>query len=175
MQRFSALGIRIDRRPQGEVAVIVLDAQGIGPEALAARRTIRRILGLDTEATEFRLEFGSTADAPDKLAILSRSMLEMIGELSFGIEPPRRHLEEGWVRPAPELAGTWVPPIIRVQSSEARPEEAYAAVPYNGHWFWIEQSDFASKRLFTFLSLLTSLAETGSSPSAPLITVDTGG
>jgi len=36
-------------------------------------------------------------------------------------------------------------------------------------------SDFPSKRRFSFLLLLTSLAETGASPAAPLITVGTGG
>ncbi len=175
VQRSSALGIRIDRRPNGDIAIIVLDTQSDESEILEARRTIRRLLGLDPTAKEFRLEYGAVAGDSGQIAILSRSLLEIIGELSFGIEVPPRHLEEGWVRPAPSFTGAWVPPTIRVHSSENRPEEAYAAVSYQGYWFWIDHSDFASKRLFTFLVFLGSLAESGTSPTAPLITVNTGG
>jgi hypothetical protein len=39
------------------------------------------------------------------------------------------------------------------------------------HWFWIDNRDFRSKSIFSFLLLLTSLAETGVTPQAPVITV----
>lgn len=42
---------------------------------------------------------------------------------------------------------------------------------YRQHWFWIDQRDFRSKSIFTFLLLLTSLAETGMVPQAPVMTV----
>ena len=38
---------------------------------------------------------------------------------------------------------------------------------YNDHWFWIDNRDFRSKGIFTFLLLLTSLAQTGVVPQAP--------
>jgi hypothetical protein len=44
-------------------------------------------------------------------------------------------------------------------------------VPYKGHWYWIDDADVASKRIFTFLMILFSLAETGQSTAAPVVTV----
>jgi len=44
-------------------------------------------------------------------------------------------------------------------------------VPYLGYWYWIDQADIASKRTFTFLMILFSLAETGQSAAAPVVTV----
>ncbi len=55
------------------------------------------------------------------------------------------------------------------------PDDAFVTIRYRDLWFWIDDRDFASKRRFSFMLLLTSLAETGASPSAPLITVGAGG
>ena len=60
---------------------------------------------------------------------------------------------------------------MRIHSGDAPPAKAFVAVQYNGHWFWIDNGDFRSKGVFTFLLLLTSLAQTGVVPQAPVITV----
>jgi hypothetical protein len=44
-------------------------------------------------------------------------------------------------------------------------------VPYKDHWYWIDDTDLDSKRIFTFLMILFSLAETGQAPAAPVVTV----
>ncbi len=54
---------------------------------------------------------------------------------------------------------------------EREPANAYAAVPYKGYWYWIDDNDIASKRIFTFLMILFSLAETGQPTAAPIVTV----
>jgi hypothetical protein len=60
---------------------------------------------------------------------------------------------------------------VKIHSGDAPPAQAFAAVPYNGHWFWIDNGDFRSKGVFTFLLLLTSLAQTDVVPQTPIITV----
>jgi hypothetical protein len=62
---------------------------------------------------------------------------------------------------------------VEIRSGTSVPETTYASVPYKGHWYWIEDTDLASKRTFTFLLILFSLAETGQSPAAPVVTVPT--
>jgi len=44
-------------------------------------------------------------------------------------------------------------------------------VPFKGYWYWIDDTDIASKRIFTFLMILFSLAETGQSTAAPVVTI----
>lgn len=174
IQRSSAIDIRIDRRPDGEVAVLVIKRGDPGPVA-EARRRVRDILDVGAEVTEFRLEYGAIADRPDAVAMLTRSLLEIIGEFSFGVEVPHQHLEQGRCRPAPQFEGPWQPPTMKIHSGSDQPSDAFVAVRYRDLWFWIDDTDFPSKRRFSFLLLLTSLAETGASPAAPLITVGTGG
>ena len=62
-------------------------------------------------------------------------------------------------------------PLVRILPVRRQPPDAYAAVPYKGYWYWIDDTDAASKRTFTFLMILFSLAETGQSTAAPVVTV----
>jgi len=64
-------------------------------------------------------------------------------------------------------------PLVHIRSGPEEPPDAYAAVPCKGHWYWIDDNDVASKRTFTFLMILFSLAETGQSSAAPVVTAPT--
>jgi hypothetical protein len=44
-------------------------------------------------------------------------------------------------------------------------------VRYRDYWFWIDDRDVYSRRVFTFLMMFTSIAETGVAPQAPIITI----
>ena len=46
-------------------------------------------------------------------------------------------------------------------------------MPYRGYWFWIDDRDMASKRLFSFLMFLFTLVETGGKETAPVLTIPT--
>jgi len=174
IQRSSAIDIRIDHQADGDVAILVLERGELGA-VTEARRRVREILGVGAEVDEFQLQYGSLPDRPAAVAMLTRSLLEIIGEFSFGIEVPPQHVEEGRCLGSPDLEGSWVPPTMRIRSGSNEPDDAFVAVRYHDLWYWIDDRDFASKRRFSFLLLLTSLAESGASPAAPLITVGAGG
>jgi hypothetical protein len=65
------------------------------------------------------------------------------------------------------------PPLVHIRSGSSEPAEACAAARCKGNWFWIDESGIASKRTFTFLKILFSLAETGQGTTAPVVTVAT--
>jgi hypothetical protein len=67
-----------------------------------------------------------------------------------------------------------VAPLIRIHSSPENPRDAFAAVPYQQDWYWIDDKDLASKRLFSFIMFLFTLTETGDRQGAPIITVPVG-
>jgi hypothetical protein len=173
IQRSSAIGMRIDRLRGDRVAVIVLQRGEIGPVE-EARRNVRGILQLERDTDEFEIRYGSIPETSSEIAMLTRSILEIIGEFSFGIEVPLRHVEEGRVLAAPGFDGPWSPPSVRICSGDDEPDDAFVAIRYRGVWFWIDDRDFPAKRMFSFLLLLTSLAESGTTPAAPLITVGAG-
>ncbi|MGB5734536.1 MAG: hypothetical protein WBM40_08850, partial [Thiohalocapsa sp.] len=88
--------------------------------------------------------------------------------LSARVEPPPQHLSKGYVS-ATDTAGADVQ--FRVQSGSSKPDDAYSAVRYLDHWFWIAQNDESSKVDFVFLMLLFSLVETREGQTTPIVTV----
>jgi hypothetical protein len=170
IQRAGGLAIRVEARKDGN-AVIVVVRSGDGSAARQNdQRRIRELLKLDADAGEFEVTYGLAPRNGREVALLSRSMLEIMLNLGIGVELPAAHIDAGRAAPWPASAGP-APVEIRIHSSSAAPSETYAAVPYKGSWYWIDDTDIASKRAFTFLMILFSLAETGQSVTAPVVTV----
>ena len=50
----------------------------------------------------------------------------------------------------------------------------FVAIQYRGHWFYVDESDLQSKRMFTLLMFLFELQAPAGGGAAPLITLPTG-
>ena len=172
VQQAGALGVRIEKRGAEEVTLIFFDEK-VGRRAGEQIRYLREALGLDMGGKELVLTFGSIQRGPGEISVLSRSVLEILIELSAGVDVPEQHLQEKRARPVPRpLQRTdRVQPLAHIRSGPERPIDAFAAVRYRDYWFWIDDRDLYSKRAFTFLMMFSSIAETGIAPQAPIITI----
>jgi hypothetical protein len=103
-------------------------------------------------------------------------MLQVMIDFASYIDVPESDVAEGRVyasiRESEEVESEF-PPLIKVQNSISRPDDAYASVKYRDRWFWIDDRDYPSKRLFSFLMYLFSLTETGGTQAAPIVTIPT--
>jgi len=176
IQDSGAMGLRVQKTNEMEGVLMSFRGkidQSMQEDILFVRQT----LGLEPKASEIRVVYGSVASDDKELALLSRSILEIIIDLASTIEVPAAHVAEKRVNPTmPEVTvqGVPVPPLIRIHSSTDKPEDAFIAVPYRTHWFWIDDRDLRSKMLFSFLMIIFSLTETGGKEGAPIITVPAG-
>ena len=172
VQQAGALGVRIEKRGSEEVTLIFFDDK-TGERAAEEIRFLREALGLDPAAKEFVLTFGSIQRARGEISVLSRSVLEILVELSAGVDIPEQHVHEKRARalPQPLQRGDRMQPLAHIRSGMQRPDDAFAAVRYRDYWFWIDDRDLYSKRAFTFLMMFSSIAETGVAPQAPIITI----
>jgi hypothetical protein len=171
LQQGGGLNIRIEERKDGEAVIIALPAPSGGTIA-SDRAEVQHLLGLDPGATDYSLAFGLTPRSPTEVAVLTRSMIEIMAEYGFGIDIPAAELAERRVIAGPAaLGGAPVTQLVHVVSGPSAPADAYAAVPYRGRWYWIADGDLTSKLRFTLLMILSSLAETGVAPVTPVITV----
>jgi len=172
IQSSNALGMRV--KSMGEENVMVLFFRGKPrDEILMAMKTFRELLGLDMDTWEFRVVYGSIPADDKEIAIQTRSMLQIMVELASYIEVPDEDVAEGRVNPNPETTGSGFPPLIRVRSGDSLPADAYVGVRHRKQWFWIDDRDLPSKRVFAFSMLLFSLTETGERGGAPIVTVPT--
>lgn len=166
-------GARSDRQERGDVTWIFF--REAASDAVAADiRFMRDALGIAPDVREMRLTFGSLRSGGGEIALFTRSIMEILVELSAGVEVPAQHIAEGRARnmaaPAPD-SDPRAYPVARIHVSSLRPEDAFSAVHYRNHWFWIDDRDLASKRVFTFLRMFSSIAETGVTPQLPVLTI----
>lgn len=133
---------------------------------------VRELLGLPRDGNQFEIVYGMFPRSPNQVAVLTRSMMEIMLNLGFGIDVPAADVASGRVLPGRRQAGDAEgKPLVRIRSGTEAPPDSYAAVRYKTNWYWIDDNDIASKRTFTFLMILFSLAETGQGAPAPVVTV----
>jgi hypothetical protein len=178
IQASLATGMRIERSEGMKPAsVVFFRKEDIEPETEAEIVAVRKLLGLNPEGNEFKVVYGSLPKNDQEIAILSRSMLEILQELGAYIDVPEPHVTEQrvigkFVREADVSAGLL--PLMRVHSGKEKSKDAFVSVRYRDYWYWIDDRDFVSKRVFSFLMFLFSLAETGTPVEAPSVTIPAG-
>jgi len=105
-----------------------------------------------------------------------RSVKEMMFYLSHAIEVPKSHQRlvqqtvdsEGRPFDWREMTGD----LLCIKASRFRPWKAAVAVPFRGHWFYIEFGDIDSKRTFDLLLELFNLEiRAGGASQGPLQTI----
>jgi hypothetical protein len=176
LQASGAIGLRVQKTTEKDATLMTI--RGKVDEATAEDSlVIRRILGLDPTAQEFSIVYASIAKNDQEVAILSRSILEIIIDLASFIDVPDIHVEEKRVNPTQmddsDMGGPSTP-LIRIHSSLEKPADAFVAVPYHGYWFRIDDRDLPSKRMFSFLMFIFTLVETGGKEGAPIVTIPAG-
>jgi hypothetical protein len=176
IQDSGAMGLRVQKT--GEMEGVLMTFRGkVDASTQEDLDAVRKTLGLDPAGAEFTVAYGSVAKDGGELAILTRSVLEILVDASSCIEVPAVHVEEKRVNPTmPEdmAEGAPVPPLIKIHSSRFLPGDAFLGVPYRNHWFWIDDRDPRSKSLFSFMMLIFSLTDTEGKEGAPIITIPSG-
>jgi hypothetical protein len=154
-------------------SLLTFPRQDISPETLADSAELRRLLRLNPDARDFTLVFGSTASTDKEVAVQTRSIIQLMGIMAAEVEVPAEDLAEHSAAPGWESmpGATDSKRLIRIHSSKTISPYAFVAVPYQDHWFWIDRRDLDSKRVFTFMMMMFSLADTGEGQAMPLITI----
>jgi hypothetical protein len=164
--------IKVDKE-----AVVLLVIRGKQDPAMKAlSEEVRQILGLDPKAGDFQVVYGAIPKDEKEIAILTRSILEVLIDVSADIEVPASDVQDKRVSPTfvEAVAGEKIRPLIRIQCSPEKPKDAFVSIPYRNFYFWIDDRDLFSKRLFSFLMFVFTLVETGEKGAAPIVTIPTG-
>lgn len=173
IQDAGAFGLRFGNADEGETLMIVFREKN-NEEVEADIKEVSKILGLDFSTREFKVAYGAFQTDNKVIAILSRSMLQVLFDLAYYIDVPATDVTEKRVNPGFEdeiIDGVTIPPLIKISSSSQKPDDAFVAVPYQKNWFWIDNKDFFSKQVFSFLMFSFALVETGGTEGTPIVTV----
>jgi hypothetical protein len=166
------LGIRKERIEGGEDEVyLFLSDEASGPKTAPDVARFRALLGLPPTSHSFRVTYGLVPEKPGDVAVLTGSIWDIMLNLAWQFEVPPGHIESGRTDASFVARRASGPPPIQVHFSADEPEDAFAGVRDHDHWFYIDQNDRQSKRVFSFLQLLLNLAETGTPDRTPLVTI----
>jgi hypothetical protein len=174
LQLSGEVGMRVQLDPkQQQTTLLTFRTLDSSPEVQETSRELRRLLKLSPDATEFKLAFGAAASNDKEVAVLTRSLLHLMQTMASQVEVPAADLKEGRVTPGWES----MPPgfeanrFIRVHSDTKKPGDAFVAVSYRDHWYWIDDRDLKTKRAFALTMMLFTLADTGEKEPLPLVTI----
>jgi hypothetical protein len=179
IQRSGAIGVHLFvGRDKAEKLKFILRRSNVSPEIRAAGEELAGLLGVRRGEKEYTIRYGEIPANDTVLALLTRSMMSIMVEMSGQIDVPERHIEEGRTVAPLETSVASVPEdfprLMTVHHGKEKPKADYVSVRYNEHWFWIDDRDFNSKRIFSHLMTLFSLTETGGKEGLPLITIPAG-
>ena len=175
IQLAGGIGMRFKKVDKEEAALLVIRGKR-DPAIEALSREVREILGLNPQTSEFHVVYGAIPQDEKEIALLTRSILEVLIDLSTDIEVPAADVQEKRVSPtfAGTAVGEKIRPLIQIQSSSKEPVDAFVSVRYRNSYFWIDDRNFSSKKIFSFLMFVFTLVETGEKGAAPVVTIPTG-
>ena len=168
LREASALATRPSPEGSDSGASLFLRDEDVTPDIAADQKRFRELLSLGSGQHDFRLTAGLIAERAGDIAVLTRSIRDIMLNLAWRFDVPPEHVTEGrtaesFVSPAP---------LIQVHFADSRPSEAYVAVESRGIWFYIDDRDRTSKRAFSFLHMLLSLTETPEPGLGPILSIN---
>ena len=173
VQAAGAVGMRVEEdKAKNSSAVLFFRRDDVDADIVEKIVEIRRLLKLPADQQKFVLTYSPVRGATNELAVNSRSMLQIMGAFASYLDVPAEHLKDHSAVPAFEgVAPENRQDAVRIHSGKEKPGNAFAAVPYRGHWFWIEEGDLKTKRALTAIMFFFTLADTGDTTKLPLITI----
>jgi hypothetical protein len=139
-----------------------------------------------TQSTVGFIEQRPGAEPSEKLVLVTRSLIQVFYYLSHGVEVPAAHLANGTAKATMESEGQmfdWqqvTGGLFTVKACQGKhpPACAAVAVPYRGYWFYIDDTDHASKSTFILIRSSRQLdlgATSGDRKTAgPVLTLPVG-
>ena len=178
LRRLQASGVidfRVDvsKQTKQEGTILIISQMDVSPEIQADRALVRSLLGLRPDLMEIKIVYGTMSGKDDVIAMQTRSGFQLLTQLGSYIEVPPEHVAEG--RTYPQIQSSVdalsLPPLIKIHAEKSLPTDAFAAIKYRDYWYWIDDRDYRSKGIFTFLLIIMTLADTGEKSPVPIVTI----
>ena len=173
VQAAGAVGMRVEEnKAKGSTGVLFFRRDDASPATLEKEAEIRRLLKLPADQQKFTLTYSPARGGENELAVNSRSLLQIMGAFATYLDVPEAHVRDHSALPALESPTPEDRRVgVRIHSGKDKPAAAFAAVHYRGHWFWVDDGDWQTKRALTAVMFFFTLAETGGNEKLPMITI----
>jgi hypothetical protein len=172
LQGLGAIGFELVSDPKtGQAIVFTLKKKGLSETTLEKSRRAGELIGLDQDLDRYRVVYAPFRTDADTLTIQTRSVIQMMSALSGFVDVPAE--KAAYAVPGYDISVVKMRPFS-VHSGTDRPEQSFAAIKYQDYWYWIDNADISSKRVFTLMLFITTLTNQAKDQNAPVLTIPTG-
>jgi len=171
LQGLGAVGFELESGTKNKHDIIlVLDKQNLAGSTMQKSSRVGEIIGLDPAQERYRVIYAPFKINSATLSIQTRSVIQMLGAMSGFVEVPAE--VASFATPGYDMSQTSRLPF-HVLSGPDKPDQSFARVKYGDYWYWIENSDIPSKRVFTLMLFITTLTNQATDDNAPVLTIPT--
>lgn len=139
---------------------------------------IKTLLALNPDLELYRVNTDFTQTSPDTISIRPRSLNSIFFYLSHNVDTPSAHKTAQLVTVTKDKNGaefdwgtTPAGKLFHIQQSEDQPNNAFIALPYRDHWFYVADNDLESKSTFILLMQLFRLQAGSAKSEGPTLTL----
>jgi len=114
-----------------ETTYLRLQREILSPKLEQAAKELDKHLGLRPGIRDIKVTFGRHADSDDEIAMLTRSMLDILFQLAYQADVPAEHVADGYTIasfPTSPFLGTELGQLIKIHHGTQKPDNAFVAV-----------------------------------------------
>lgn len=135
---------------------------------------LKDLLGLSPGQESFRVMGGQSLGEPGVIAVNCYSIMQILASMSIRVDIPDADMKAGRATPGLQTDSTRLNPLgAHIRSGSSEPEDAFTSVRFRDRWFWVDDNDLATKRLFSFILMAFTLTDESRHDSAVQLTVPT--
>jgi hypothetical protein len=175
IQMAGGAGVKLQRvKEKEDTTMFLFHSRRVTPDIAQDVTEVKRLLRLNPEATEILITYGADSQGDQEIALHTRSGYQVLLELAALVAvPPEHAAEHRTYGPGPTMPQETLrlSEVVAIQSGAEQPGDSFVQVKYRGHWYWIDDRNFKTKQIFTFLTILFTLSETGQKIQQPILTI----
>lgn len=170
LQRVGALGLRVSDPADGSQTSILALINPLDNPAIADMvAELQNLMNLNPGVDQYAITFGSVAPNDTTIALQTRSTLQIMLQMASDVDVPDEHLNRIVAGNPGGAASDGSGVTIHV--SPGKPVGAFVAVPYRNYWYWIDDTDLATKGQFWVLMMLLTISEGDETAATPILTI----
>ncbi|MCH8489278.1 MAG: hypothetical protein LAT81_05020 [Oceanicaulis sp.] len=137
---------------------LFLVSPNLSSEGAKRIEELHELLGINNQLpTDFTISYKAFPTTTNDLAIITRSLLEILAQAGSAIHTTENVSDNQ----------------LKINRGPTLPAHTLASTQYRGEYFWIEQDDKQSARLFLLLQLLFELNNTSDVGGSPILSIGT--